>query len=737
MILPPSGLQRTNLYRFIVRTTPIECVLVVARQFLSGFRGEARAARVCHPQCRGYALATMHMTKLFLDRRNLWLVVGLFWTFKVAAQPAGPQPWWPVQPRPLPFLHTLFTSDMVLQREMAAPIWGWGKPGEKVTVEVDGRLVAQTVAGADGRWMVKVGPYGAGGPHTVAVAGAGRRQVLTNVLFGDVWLCTGQSNMNWPLRLARNAEEEVQQATNTNIRSFTVNFYSSFVPEALPPAARWEPCTPEFARNFTAVGYFFAREIAARVNVPIGLIHSSAGATAAEAWVSAEALRRDMPFDFRERLGELDRTNAFFGPDYEFFGALEKWMATVDPASAAKKYSSDPNLDTSDWVDVAVPKPWEETGVAELKDFDGLVWFRHLVDIPATWSGKDLMLGLSVVHDADVVWFNGSVIGSKQSAGIRNYVVDAALVKPGRNLLVAAIVNAKGPGGFCSQPSNMSLRPVTNPGTNQVRIAGTWKAKRAAAMKDIAAPFPVPRVGNYKSISSLYNGMIAPLLPYGIKGALWYQGEANGPFWLQYRRLLPVLIGDWRSRFECGEFPFLIVSLANLNAEQTRPVEPGWAEIRESQWRTARSVPNCGLAMTIDIGDPKDIHPRNKQEVGRRLSLVARRLVYGETNLVHSGPEFTEMNIEPPKGDKIRLYFMNVGGGLMIRPGDKKLTGFICAGFDRNWAWADAVIEGNTVVVSSPDVPEPKYVRYGWAWNPVVNLYNKEGLPAITFRTDE
>ena len=510
-----------------------------------------------------------------LFRRCLLLAVLCVLCARTVAQPAGPQPWWPVQPRAMPFLHPLFTSDMVLQRDIAAPIWGWAKPGDKISISVDGKPAAQAIAGADGRWMTKVGPFAAGGPHTVVVEGGGRKESLANVLFGDVWLCTGQSNMNWPVRLAQNAEEEVKACTNAHIRSFTVNFYSALTPELLPPPARWEPCTPEFARNFTAVGYFFARELQTKIGVPIGLIHSSAGATAAEAWVSAEALRREMPFDFRERFAELDQTNAFFGADFEFFRAVEQWTAKADPASAQKKYSSDPNLDTSDWVDITVPKPWEETGLAELKDFDGLVWFRHTVEIPESWRGKDLALGLSVVRDADVVWWNGTLIGSKQTAGIRNYLVDAALVKSGKNLLVAAIVNTNGPGGFCSQPSNVSLRPAVNPGTNQVRIAGTWKARRSAPMKDLTVPFPIPRVGHYKTITSLYNGMIAPLTPFGIKGALWYQGEANGPFWLQYRRLLPTLIADWRKRFEVGDFPFLIVSLANLNSLQTKPVNSG------------------------------------------------------------------------------------------------------------------------------------------------------------------
>ncbi|MFM8468487.1 MAG: sialate O-acetylesterase [Limisphaerales bacterium] len=667
----------------------------------------------------------------------LALLLALTGAGGLRAQPAGPQPWWPVQPRPLPFVHPLFSSDAVLQRDIAAPIWGWAKPGEKVSVAVDGKVVAQAVAGVDGRWAAKVGPFPAGGPHTLVIEGGGRKETLTNVLFGDVWLCGGQSNMNWPVRLAQNGEEEVKAATNALIRSFTVTFYSAYEPQRLPPPAKWERCEPEFARNFTAVGYFFAREIQATQKIPIGLIHSSAGATAAEVWLSAEALRREMPFDFRDRLDEHDKTNAFYGANFDYFRAVEQWLAKVDPPSAAKKFASDLNLDTSDWRDIEVPKPWEETGVAELKDFDGLVWFRHVVDVPETWRGKELMLSLSVVRDMDAVWWNGTLLGSRQISGIRNLPLDASLVKPGKNLLVAAIVNTNGPGGFCSQPSNMVLRHAVNPGTNQLRIAGTWKARRGPAMKDLPAPFPVPNVGHYKSIVSLYNGMIAPLVPYGIKGALWYQGEANGPMWLQYRRLLPALIGDWRKKFEVGDFPFLIVSLAGYNPEQKKPVEPGWAEIRESMWRTTRTVPNTGLAMTVDIGDAKDIHPRNKQEAGRRLSLVARKLVYGETNLVHSGPEFTEMQIEPPKGDRIRLYFKNLGGGLRIKPGDDKLKGFVVAGPDKEFVWADAVIEGDTILISSPDVPTPKYVRYGWAWNPIGNLYNAAGLPAITFRTDE
>ncbi len=651
------------------------------------------------------------------------------------AQPVGPQPWWPTQPKPLPLVHYLFSDDMVLQRDISAPIWGWSTPGDKITISFDDQPTGQAaVAGPDGRWMTKIGPFPAGGPHTLTITAKDRSATLKNVLCGDVWLCSGQSNMNWPIRLSQNAEEELKNANHPQIRSFTVGFYPSLEPQKLPLPAKWLQCTTELARDFTGVGYFFAREINQTQKIPVGIIHSSVGATYGEVWMSSDALAKRMPYDFPQELADLKKLQSEWPQGFEYFPALEKWAAAVDPQSAAKKYVSDPNLDTSDWLEVDVPQPWESVG---LENFDGLVWFRRELEIPADWAGQDLLLQLSIIRDFDITWLNGQLLGASQMKGsTRNYTVDATLIKPGKNVLTVAVLNFEGPGGFCSNPSHMALRPVKNSSAQAVRPAGKWKAKKGPAIADIKLKFPEPMVGNYKTTSGMYNGMIAPLEPFAIKGALWYQGEANGPRWLQYRRLLPALIGHWREQFQVGDFPFLIVSLANYNPRQKNPVEPGWAEIRESQWRTVRNIPNTGLANTIDTGDG-DIHPRNKQEVGRRLGLTARHLVYGEKDLIHSGPQFHEMQIEPPKGDKIRLYFTHLGGGLMIKPGDEKLTGFAVAGPEKEFVWADAVIDGDTIVVSSPDVPTPKYVRYGWAWNPIVNLYNKAGLPAVTFRTDE
>jgi sialate O-acetylesterase len=654
-------------------------------------------------------------------------------------QGTKPETWWPTQPRPLPLVHPLFSDDMVLQRELAAPIWGWSTPGDAITVTFDGKPVGKPVGttattGPDGRWSTKIGPFPPGGPHMLEIKSPRKSVKLANVLVGDVWLCTGQSNMNWPVRLSKDGAKESEAANNPRIRSFTVNFYPAVTPQKLPPPAKWEVCTPEFAKNFSGVGYFFAREIEQTQQIPIGIIHSSAGATYAETWVSAEALRKKMPDDFPAL---LDEVAGWAGPTPEtrdYFADIEKWVATVDPESARLNYASSATTPGDGWRDIEVPKPWEDAGFA---GFDGLAWFRRSVDVPQDWVGGDLRLHLSIVNDVDVVWFNGRLIGCTQIQGGRNYIVPREHVKPGENLLSVAVLNRKGPGGFCSGPSNMFIGSTSPNFAQLIRLAGTWQGKAATKIADIKQPFPEPPVRNYKTITSMYNGMIAPLAPFGIKGALWYQGEANGPRWKQYRTLLPTLIGDWRERFGVGDFPFLVVSLANYNPLQKNPVEPGWAEIRESQWRTTRTVPNVGLAMTIDIGDGDDIHPRNKQEVGRRLGLVARRMAYGEKNLIDSGPEFTKAEVDPANKTKMRLHFKNIGGGLAIKTGETKLTGFVVAGEDKKFAWADAVIEGDTIVVSSPEVPEPKFVRYGWALNPLVNLYNKEGLPAITFRNDE
>ena len=666
--------------------------------------------------------------------------------------PTQPQDWWPTQPCKLPFVHTLFTSDMVLQRDVADPIWGWSRPGDQITVTVQNpkgnSTTATAEADANGKWQTKIGPFPAGGPLTLIIQGLKQQLVLTNVLVGDVWLCSGQSNMNIPVRTAANAEEEIKQGNHPEIRSFTVGLFPSLVPVAVPLPAVWDVCTPAKVGAFSAVGYYFAREINQIEKIPIGIIHSSVGATTAEVWLSGDGLRKYMPYDFHEQLDRLAKETG--NPARDYFQDVEKWAATVDPASDRQHYTTAPTL-TNDWQELPVPKPWKEAG---LTNFDGLVWFRTTVEIPDAMAGKPVTLALSQIASTDITWFNGRLVGVTQISGHhRKYLVDGEWVKPGKNLLVVAVVSTNARPGFYGEERNMSVRSSTE--DKSIPLAGMWQAKPGTAMKDIALPFPRPQTGYYKTITGLYNGMIAPLAPFAIKGAIWYQGESSWPFWLQYRRLLPALIADWRDHFEVGSFPFLIVSLSSCNEKQKHPVEAGYGELREAQWRTARTMPNVGLAIAADLGDEPvpNIHPKNKQDIGRRLALVARRLVYGEKDLRDSGPEYVEMMLERKNADpdpatvstntpfvkefKTRLYFKHLGSGLVFKPGNTKPNGFAVAGEDKKFVWADAVIEGDTVVVSAPDVPVPRYVRYGWAYNPIITLFNKEGLPAIPFRTDE
>ena len=667
--------------------------------------------------------------------------------------PTEPQDWWPTQPSKFPFVHTLFTSDMVLQRDVAAPIWGWSRPGDQITVTIQHSKgpgeTATAVAGADGKWVTKIGPLPAGGPVSLTIQGATQKVVLTNVLVGDVWLCAGQSNMLIPVRTAANAEDEIKQGNHPEIRSFTVGFWPSLVPVAVPLPSVWDVCTPAKVGAFSAVGYYFAREINQVEKIPIGIIHSSVGATTAEVWISGDGLRKYMPHDFHAPLDRLAKESGEPGRDY--FQDVENWAATVDQASAQQYYTSATTVNTNDWQNLPVPKPWKEAG---LTNFNGLVWFRTSVEIPDAMAGKPVIISLSQIASTDITWFNGRLVGVTQISGRhRKYQIDGEWVKPGKNLLVVAVVSSNASAGFFGAGQNMTVRSTTE--DKSIPLAGTWQVKPGTAMKDITLPFPRPQLGYYKTITGLYNGMIAPLAPFAIKGVVWYQGESSWPFGLQYRRLLPALIADWRDQFQIGDFPFLIVSLSSCNAKQSHPVEPGFSEVREAQWRTARAVTNTGLAVTADLGDEPvpNVHPKNKQDIGRRLAFVARRLVYGEKDLVDSGPEYCEMMLERKNADpdpanastntpfvkefKTRLYFKHVGSGLVFKPGNTKPNGFAVAGEDKKFVWADAVIEGDTIVVSAPEIAVPRCVRYGWAYNPIITLFNKEGLPALPFRTDE
>lgn len=629
-----------------------------------------------------------------------------------------------------PFLHPLFSDNMVLQREIRTPVWGWTTPGATVTVELDG-ATATCKAGSDGKWLAKLPPHKAGGPFILKVTGP-ETVTLSNVMLGDVWLCSGQSNMEMGIRICQNGDDEVAAAKYPNIRLFTVSKTMSFEPRALikatqPSHAKWLVCGPDTAGadgwgGFSAVGYFFGRELHKTLNVPIGLIHSSWGGTIAEAWTSAEGLKtvsdfKDKIAAFEEEVTKTKLNKVDPAKD------MENWWMKNDPGARAGWEKAD--LDSSDWKTMAEqPKNWEQCGLSE---FDGLVWFRKVVELPEGWANAEATLNLAMIDDMDTTFVNGVRVGGMDNwQAARTYKVPKGILKAGRNVIATRALDTGGGGGLHGAPESMNL---SSEGQQPISLAGTWQYKVAAPLAEMK---PVPkRLDDHPNQTTvLYNGMIAPLVPYALKGAIWYQGESNAGEPMVYRRLLPAMIRDWRSRFGVGNFPFLIVQLANYMEVQKKPVQKGWALIRESQYMISRDVINCGLAAATDIGDAADIHPQNKQEVGRRLALIALAKTYGQ-QVVCSGPVYKSMQI---KGNTIVLTFNDVGGGLVAK--GEKLLGFAIAGNDRNFVYADATIAGDTVTVSAPGVTSPSIVYYGWANNPVCNLFNKEGLPAIPFRTE-
>ena len=617
-----------------------------------------------------------------------------------------------------PFLHPLFTDSMVLQRDAAVPIWGWTRPGTEVKVGMAGKSAA-AVAGADGKWLVRLGPFRAGGPHKIEVSGP-KAVTVKDVLVGDVWICSGQSNMEMGMGGVNHAAEEISRASFPGIRLFTVAKRVAMEPESVP-GGQWSACSPETVGGFSAVGYFFGRHLHEQLKVPVGLIHTSWGGTVAEAWTSAEALET-MP-DFRPTVEQFEQMVAEINKGKDNFDAVfTEWWKKNDPGT--RDGWADPAFSAAGWKQMNLPQLWEEAG---LPNYDGIVWFRKEVDVPTAWAGRDAALHLGPIDDIDTTWLNGEKVGGlEQYTEPRDYRVPEKLLKTGKNLIAVRVLDTGGGGGIYGRPEDMRLEVQ---GEKPISLAGPWVYRESVPMAKLP-PVPHRVENNPNTVTVLYNGMIAPLVPFGIKGAIWYQGESNAGRARQYRVLLETMIKDWRSRFGAGDFPFFIVQLANFMGTDPEPVDSAWAELREAQFLVSRDAPKAGLAVAIDIGDAADIHPRNKQDVGRRLALAALAVAHGQ-GIEYSGPVYSSMEKE---GGKIRLKFGHLGGGLVVK--GEKLQGFAIAGEDRRFVWADATIDGDTVVVSSPKVEKPAAVRYAWANNPVCNLYNKAGLPAVPFRTD-
>jgi sialate O-acetylesterase len=614
----------------------------------------------------------------------------------------------------------LFASAAVLQQGMNVPVWGAADPGERVTVEFAGQTVSVT-ASADGQWLMHLSPLKAGGPFSMTISGK-NRIVLNNVLVGEVWVCSGQSNMERHLGLQPgqkpivNWEQEVKDALYPEIRQFYVEQRLAFSPERNAKGG-WSICSPEKVKDFTAIGYFFGRDLYKARHVPVGLIHSSWGGTPAEAWTSATGLRA-LP-GFEATLAELQRSISDpEGARRDFEARLENWFHANDPGSAAPQPWSAAGLDAASWKSMTLPTLWENAGEPNL---DGVVWFRKAFELPDTLTNAEAELDLGKIDDQDTTWVNGVRVGAMNGYNLdRKYPVPTGVLKPGLNVVAVRVLDIGGGGGIWGdQPLRLVLK--TSPALEPVNLSGSWQYRVGMNLKN--APWPPMSAGQHASAPTvLYNGMIAPLLPYAIRGVIWYQGEANVGRERQYRTLFPAMIADWRRAWGEGDFPFLFVQIA--------PYASMSPEIREAQLLSWRHTTNTAMAVTIDCGDAEDIHPTHKQPVGARLALAARALAYGE-KVEYSGPVFESLKI---KGSKAVLGFRHLGGGLAAKDGP--LKGFTIAGPDKVFHPAQAEIQGKTVVLTAESVSRPVAVRYGWANVPEGNLFNGAGLPASPFRTD-
>jgi sialate O-acetylesterase len=627
---------------------------------------------------------------------------------------------------------------MVLQQDSDLPVWGWADPGEQVTVSFADASVKAS-ADNEGKWKVnlpKMDIQREG--QTLTVKGSsGDELTFEDVLVGEVWICSGQSNMQWTVISSNNAKEESANANYPEIRYFEVKKESAYQPQS-DLTGQWVICTPETVKQFSAVGYFFGRHLHNQLNRPVGLIGTNWGGTIAEAWTSAEALNANLP-EFSDAIAELPQIEANEDKAIEdYHAALEAQKAGLTELyereadlDAAAAWAT-PELNDFDWPSISIPTTWEDAGYTDL---NGIVWFRKTVNIPESWAGRDLVLRPGTIDEVDVAWFNGQQVGARGNIKEkivkywnqpRDYRVPGELVKAGLNVIAIRVIDATGPGGLRGDSENpIYLAPADATETEQLSLKGDWKIKPEYVLD----PTPKkPVTPNRPTV--LYNQMIAPLIPYAIRGVIWYQGESNSSRPEQYRTLLPTLINDWRSRWNQEDFTFLIVQIANYLKREELPIESNWAELREAQSVTADLDPDTGLAVTIDIGEGNNIHPKNKQDVGTRLGLAAEAIAY-DRDVTYSGPTFSEMIVE---GNQAILHFDHIGGGLVSKT--PEIGGFAIRDADGEFVWANAEIEGDTIRVSADGIKHPVAVRYAWANNPEAPLYNEEGLPMVPFRTD-
>jgi sialate O-acetylesterase len=624
-----------------------------------------------------------------------------------------------------PVLPHLFSDHMVIQRETEIRIWGWADPGENISVSL-GNETSQTTAEANGDWKVILPAMRAGGPFTLMVQGK-KTIIFRDVMLGEVWVASGQSNMTYALSGATGGEKETLHATYPGIRFFTVPKKIAVAPQSDTLAAVWEVCSPETAKSFSAVSYFFARDLHKDLGVPIGIILSSWPGSAGEEWTDPESLRRE--------------------PGLK--PIVERWDASAAEVKSYAAHAADFSLEFDDFELLRAAGDSHDPVILSNFD-DGTAQISTGGSWIYDWQGAPDSVFELIKPGRGGKGFAARVKGTLDGASSSRIIASFRQDNSAFNLTSFAGIRfwVRGNGSFQFRTLQPTIQDYDDYSTGEFQATPEWK-QITIWFKDLKqdgwgvyAPFTLnaltgfaitnmTRVGDPpRPPAGLYESMIAPLQPYRIRGAIWYQGEGNTWRAYQYRTLLPALIAGWRKGWKEGDFPFLIVQLPN-QGDSPELGDSIWAELREAQLLTAKTVPNTGLAVTIDVGDPHNLHPPRKEEIGYRLAVWAQGTTYGR-KIVYSGPIYDSMQIV---GSEIKIHFLHRGTGLEARDGT--LKGFSIAGADRKFHWANARIDGESIAVSSPDVVSPVAVRYGWAGSPECNLYNKEGLPASPFRTDD
>jgi sialate O-acetylesterase len=615
-------------------------------------------------------------------------------------------------------------NGMVLQRDLEIPVWGWASIGEKVQLEFKGKTYS-TTTGPDSKWNLKLKPSKAGGPFQMIIKGS-NSITISDILVGDVWFCSGQSNMAFDMgAVVDKYAREIAASENSQIRQFMVNRKYAFnATRDIETDLGWQSVNPKTILKFTAVGYFFAKELFEKYKIPIGLINCSYPGSPAQAWVNETVLKafpaystKAIEYKDTAKVNQISRNDKM---------VVDNWYRNVKQIDKglSERWYSNSSDNYGDWNLVSMPGFWQKKGITNFTA--GVVWLEKEINIPATLAGKSGILDLGNIVMSDSTYVNGLKVGAiSHRFSPRVYKIDGKLLKEGKNTIVVRVLSENVEGGFVTdKPYKLDVDGTI------IDLTGNWHYKIGVNTKPLQRSdmitFP------YQP-TSMYYGMLSPLIGYGIKGVIWYQGEGNCWNPKEYQSLFPALINSWRSEWKQGDFPFLYVQLANYNPVASEPGESNWAALQEAQSMTL-SLPNTAMAVINDLGEWNDIHPVNKSDVGKRLALTAQKVAYHDKKVISSGPVFEKMEID---GNKIMITFSNIGSGLVVKGGGE-LKQFAIAGSDKKFVWAKATIEGNKVIVWSNNIVSPVFVRYAWADNPEgANLYNREGLPTSCFRTDK